>query len=86
MILPKGIGRHNVLDYFPCFGHFDKINCMNLGFLQFKRNAMGVLGCEHCPLERICKQDSLKYMRAPDVYESGQIDRPRDLIRKLEKR
>lgn len=80
------LSRANVLDHFPCFGHFDTINCMNMGFLQFKLNPLtGVTGCEHCPLERLCKQNALRYMRAPDVYETGQIDRPRELIRKLEK-
>ena len=80
------LDRRSVQEKFPCFGHFDKINCINMGFLEFKRDAQtGVLGCQHCPLERLCKKESLKYMRAPDVYETGQIDKPREIIRKLEK-
>lgn len=79
------LNRQNVKEVFPCFGHFAQFHCMNLGYLQHKRGANGVLGVEHCPLEKLCRQEALKYHEHMDVVESGQIDRPREIIRRLKK-
>jgi hypothetical protein len=83
---PKQLTRENVLETFPCFGHFGVHHCLNLGYLKHKRNSMGVLIIERCPLERLCKQESMKYAKNMDVYNSGQVDIPRHRIRELEKR
>ena len=78
--------RESVKQIFPCFGHFAKMHCYNLGYLQYHINpSTGIKQFPHCPLERLCKQESLKYAENMDVYNSGQIDKPRQIIRELKK-
>lgn len=80
------ITRQNIKDILPCFGHFAIFHCMNQGFLQPMRDPRtGILGCPKCPFERLCKKEALKYHENMDVVNSGQIDRPRDIIRTFKK-
>ena len=80
------ITRENIREILPCFGHFAVMHCFNQGFLQYRRNPQtAVLEFPHCPFERLCKKEALKYHENMDVVESGQIDKPRELIRILKK-
>ena len=80
------VTRENVTQVLPCFGHYAVFHCMNLGFLKYVRNPKtGILEFPRCPFERLCKQQALKYHENMDVVESGQIDRPREIIRQLKK-
>ncbi len=63
--------RKNVLDEFPCFGHFNKIHCFNIGFIG------------KCPIERLCKAATIKYWENSDLEQDGRIDRPRQRLREL---
>jgi hypothetical protein len=80
------ITRENIKQVLPCFGHYAVNNCYNLGFCQYKLNpATGIKEFPRCPFERLCKKESLKYAENMDVYNSGQIDKPRQIIRQLKK-
>jgi hypothetical protein len=80
------ITRQNVIDTLPCFGHYATMHCYNQGFLQYRRDPLtGILKFPRCPFERLCKKDALKYHENMDVVESGQIDRPREIIKILKK-
>ena len=82
----KPITRQNILDILPCFGHYAVNHCYNHGFLQYKLNPMtGIKEFPRCPFAHLCKKDALKYAENMDVYESGQIDKPREIIRRLRK-
>jgi len=59
---------------------------MNAGFLQYVFNPKtGIKEFHRCPFEATCKKEALKYAEDMDVYNSGQIDRPREIIRRLRK-
>jgi len=80
------ITKANVKEIVPCFGHFATMHCYNLGYLQYVRNpSTGINEFPHCPFEALCKKESLKYAENMDVYQSGQIDKPREIIRQLKK-
>ena len=80
------VTRETIKKILPCFGHFATMHCFNQGFLQYRRNpSTGINEFPHCPFEHLCKKEALAYHEHMDVYESGQIDRPRELIRILKK-
>jgi hypothetical protein len=82
----KKLTRANVEQHVPCFGHFSaETHCTNMGFRKLERNASGILYQTKCPLEALCKKKSLEYMRVCSPYVLGQIDKPREIIRRLEK-
>lgn len=70
----------------PCWGHFQRLNCFNQGFLVSKRGPDGILHCPHCPFENSCRKKTLQYAKNSDPYNEGKIDRPRQWIREIEKR
>jgi hypothetical protein len=55
--------RRNVQSVFPCFTHFDKMHCYNLG----------IVGT--CPYERLCKKEKeiedLKRKEYLNFYQGG---------------
>ena len=80
------VTRDNVRDILPCWGHYAVMHCCNQGFLQYRFNpATGIHEFHRCPFAATCKKEALKYAESMDVYESGQIDRPREIIRRLQK-
>jgi len=74
-----------ILEDFPCFAHYSIMHCMNKGYLKPEKNVIGIWTCAKCPYENSCKKSSLSYARNVDVYHTGQIDKPRDRIRELER-
>lgn len=80
------VTRQNILEILPCFGHFFPAHCFNQGFNQYRLNPRtGIREFPRCPFERLCKKEALKYHEHMDIYESGQIDKPREIIRRLRK-
>jgi len=72
-----------IRDTHPCFGHYSKMHCMNLGYFKFKKDHFGITQCEKCPFDKICRKETLKYAQDSDPYNEGKIDKPRDWIRSL---
>ena len=70
---------------FPCFGHFSKLSCMNLGFLEYRLNPLtGIKQFVRCPYEASCKKMLLDYLRETDAMKEGKGDKPREWIRGIE--
>jgi hypothetical protein len=68
-----------------CWGHYQKMNCMNAGFLAYELRADGINHFKRCPFENSCKKKSLTYAKNSDPEQAGKIDKPRQWIRELEK-
>ena len=80
------LNRNNIRELLPCWGHYAVMHCYNQGFLQYTLNPKtGINEFHRCPFEKSCKKEALKYHENMDVVESGQIDRPREIIRQLKK-
>ena len=75
--------RRDISRVFPCFGHFDKMHCFNLGFIY------------KCPYERLCKKEKAiadeKRKEYLKYYQGGDKGRRRmyrelEIIRKVRER